>query len=349
LGNIRLKYSENPSTEEVTILEENHYYPYGLTHKGYNSNHKVFIEDAGGNITLTPVTPLLGDSYKYKFGGKEYQDEFDINSYDFGARNYDPALGRWMNMDPLAEFMRRHSPYNYAFNNPIYFIDPDGMSPIPMAVTSLGQGIDGVQDITGFNVDTVDKNGKVLDSQHYNNSGDAHAAASKIQESIDSNSGASSGSGGGASLTNKRNVGGVAGLSMGADGVGTVGKSEVHPFSATVVIDKSVPSDLFSDIAVITEDKEVGRNRTDPPIKHGSINGVDGFFLKNQSESKSWFKISGYSEATIYYNSATGTFDAKDTTGSLHPVRLDGRYYVDWVDRSDKKRQPPTKNPFRKD
>ena len=112
LGNARVSYADLDQDGTVTegeILQEDNYYPFGLSHRGYNNN------------------AMMVDRYKYN--GKEFQDELGLNLYDYGARNYDPAIGRWMNIDPLAEQMRRHSPYNYAFNNPVYFIDPDGMAP----------------------------------------------------------------------------------------------------------------------------------------------------------------------------------------------------------------------------
>jgi len=113
LGNIRLSYSDDnqdgvASTSE--IREENNYYPFGLKHKGYN------------NL-------VNGRNHKYGFTGKEEQDELDLGWVDIMARNYEASLGRWMNIDPLAEVMRSHSPYNYSFNNPIYFVDLDGLSP----------------------------------------------------------------------------------------------------------------------------------------------------------------------------------------------------------------------------
>ena len=77
---------------------------------------------------------------RYKFGGKEYNEELGLGWYDITARNYDPALGRWMNIDPLAEQMRRHSPYNYAFDNPVFFIDPDGMAPAGITDPPLKKG-----------------------------------------------------------------------------------------------------------------------------------------------------------------------------------------------------------------
>lgn len=125
LGNNRLSYTLNPSTNALTILEENHYYPFGFKHSNYNIDQEYY--DSVNGVVSTSKSKLV--PYKYRYNGKEYQDELGLNMYDYGARNYDAALGRWMNIDPLAEQMRRFSPYNYCFNNPLRYIDPDGMRP----------------------------------------------------------------------------------------------------------------------------------------------------------------------------------------------------------------------------
>jgi RHS repeat-associated protein len=65
---------------------------------------------------------------KYKYQGKEHQEELGLDWYDFGARNYDAALGRWMNPDPLADLRYELTPYNYVQNSPMFRIDPDGLT-----------------------------------------------------------------------------------------------------------------------------------------------------------------------------------------------------------------------------
>jgi len=106
VGNIRLSYAKNATSNEVEVVDRNDYYPFGLN----------FHEGAEFSVTGSPLN--------YKFGGKELQES---GFYDFGARNYMPDVGRWFGADPLAELAPDLSPYRYAFNNPISFTDPTGM------------------------------------------------------------------------------------------------------------------------------------------------------------------------------------------------------------------------------
>jgi RHS repeat-associated protein len=124
LGNTRLSYTKDSATGSLKILEESNYYPFGLKHNGYN-----------------PISPVPEN--RRLFNGKELQEELGLNQYDYGSRMYDPARAGWSNIDPLTEKMRRWSPYNYCFNNPIRFTDPDGMAPTDVTILIAKDGAGG--------------------------------------------------------------------------------------------------------------------------------------------------------------------------------------------------------------
>jgi RHS repeat-associated protein len=122
LGNTRVTFADldgnrtiDPNTE---ISQINHYAPFGMNLEG-NWNGA-----AGSN--------------KYQLTGKEWNDDFGLGMNDFGARMYDPTIGRWNAVDLMAAKYSFQNPYNYVSNNPINMIDPDGKDNILYLVTLPG-------------------------------------------------------------------------------------------------------------------------------------------------------------------------------------------------------------------
>lgn len=99
-GNIRALVSENGTKEQIT-----HYYPFG-----------GIIPDISTNQTLQP----------YKYNGKELDRMHGLDTYDYGARQYNPLIGVWDKPDAYSEKYYNVNPYVYCMNNPVNYIDPDG-------------------------------------------------------------------------------------------------------------------------------------------------------------------------------------------------------------------------------
>ncbi|MDD2797384.1 MAG: hypothetical protein PHV20_02200 [Bacteroidales bacterium] len=98
-------------SKNYTVAQATDYYPFGMEHE----NPDEAVQNPSGNV--------VND---YLYNGKEMDRMHGLNMLDYGARWYDPAIGRWHILDAMAEGAYEYTPYRYAFNNPIRYIDPDG-------------------------------------------------------------------------------------------------------------------------------------------------------------------------------------------------------------------------------
>ena len=118
-------------TEEGYVTSADNKYHYYL--KDHQGNHRVVVDQNGTVEETNHYYPFGGvfastaSVQPYKYNGKEFDLKKGLNWYDYGARMYDPALGRFTTMDPMAESYYAASTYVYCGNNPVNRIDPNGM------------------------------------------------------------------------------------------------------------------------------------------------------------------------------------------------------------------------------
>lgn len=112
LGNTRAVVSADGSGN-IVLGQVDSYYAFGMVHTGI------------------PTISNPGSDNKYLYNGKELQDEnlggVNLDWYDYGARFYDPQIGRWHTIDLLTDLHTDYTPYAYCYNNPIKLIDPFGL------------------------------------------------------------------------------------------------------------------------------------------------------------------------------------------------------------------------------
>ncbi|CAK7076352.1 MAG: hypothetical protein BACD_03681 [Bacteroides rodentium] len=116
--------------EGYVDLTDNSYHYYVKDHQGNNClvvDSSGAVEEANHYYPFGGVFASTGDVQPYKYNGKKLDTEKGLNWYDYGARMYDAALGRFTTVDPLAEKYYPMSQYEYCGNNPILFVDKNGM------------------------------------------------------------------------------------------------------------------------------------------------------------------------------------------------------------------------------
>ncbi|MES2063386.1 MAG: DUF6443 domain-containing protein [Bacteroidota bacterium] len=118
LGNVRLTFQKNATTGKADRVQSDNYYAFGMRKS---------------------VNPTVVQN-KYLYNGKEIQDE--TGNYDYGARFYDPVIGRWTSVDPSAEKAGQEilTTYQYGMNNPVRYNDPDGKCPLCLILPEIIEG-----------------------------------------------------------------------------------------------------------------------------------------------------------------------------------------------------------------